>query len=115
MPDRTQPNPNELNPDDARYSFLCCPLKHICTAPLPPETELSLQITTSTTSIHIMNLKDANTNLHTDQERDYFMQRYHDVISSFVGTTSYDFFIFFLNGSGPHRCPSFYHADGTAQ
>src|SRR5207249_118141 len=29
-------------------------------------------------------------NLHTDQERDYFMQRYHDVISSFGGKTSYD-------------------------
>src|SRR5256885_217812 len=29
-------------------------------------------------------------NLHTDQERDYFMQRYHDVLSSFGGQTSYD-------------------------
>src|SRR6266496_3540675 len=28
---------------------------------------------------------NANANLHTDQERDYFMQRYHDVISSFGG------------------------------
>src|SRR5205809_249880 len=28
--------------------------------------------------------------MHTDQERDYFMQRYHDVISSFGGKTSYD-------------------------
>src|SRR5438552_10466405 len=27
---------------------------------------------------------------HTDQERDYFMQLYHDVISSFGGKTSYD-------------------------
>src|SRR5262245_32930584 len=27
---------------------------------------------------------------YTDQERDYFMQRYHDVISSFGGKTSYD-------------------------
>src|SRR4051794_41038828 len=26
----------------------------------------------------------------TDEERDYFMQRYHDVISSFGGKTSYD-------------------------
>src|SRR5689334_23615831 len=26
----------------------------------------------------------------SDQERDYFMQRYHDVISSFGGKTSYD-------------------------
>src|SRR5262249_60283775 len=59
-------------------------------APLPPETELSRQMTTSTTSIDIMGLQAAYANLHTDQERDYFMQRYHDVISSFGGKTSYD-------------------------
>src|SRR5437899_3717800 len=34
--------------------------------------------------------RSAYANLHTDQERDYFMQRYHDVISSFGGKTSYD-------------------------
>src|SRR5438477_5120064 len=43
------------------------------------ETELSRQMTTSTTSIDIMGLQAAYANLHTDQERDYFMQRYHDV------------------------------------
>src|SRR5207247_2987032 len=64
--------------------------KNIWTAPLPPETELSRQMTTSTTSIDIMGLQAAYANLHTDQERDYFMQRYHDVISSFGGKTSYD-------------------------
>src|SRR5438477_10855791 len=63
---------------------------NIWTAPLPPETELSRQMTTSTTSIDIMGLQAAYANLHTDQERDYFMQRYHDVISSFGGKTSYD-------------------------
>src|SRR5437588_7725666 len=72
-------NPNELNQDDARYGFRCCHLKNIWTAPLPPETELSRQMTTSTTSIDIMGLQAAYANLHTDQERDYFMQRYHDV------------------------------------
>src|SRR5690606_2156724 len=44
---------NELNQDDARYGFRCCHLKNIWTAPLPPETELSRQMTTSTTSIDI--------------------------------------------------------------
>src|SRR5437588_83302 len=73
-----------------RYGFRCCHLKNIWTAPLPPETELSRQMTTSTTSIDIMGLQAAYANLHTDQERDYFMQRYHDVISSFGGKTSYD-------------------------
>src|SRR5436190_2918937 len=80
-------SPNELNQDDARYGFRCCHLKNIWTAPLPPETELSRQMTTSTTSIDIMGLQAAYANLHTDQERDYFMQRYHDVISSFGGKT----------------------------
>src|SRR5207302_205855 len=72
MPDRTEANPNELNQDDARYGFRCCHLKNIWTAPLPPETELSRQMTTSTTSIDIMGLQAAYANLHTDQERDYF-------------------------------------------
>src|SRR5437870_10045450 len=81
---------SDLNQDDARYGFRCCHLKNIWTAPLPPETELSRQMTTSTTSIDIMGLQAAYANLHTDQERDYFMQRYHDVISSFGGKTSYD-------------------------
>src|SRR5207244_7413079 len=61
----------------------------IWTAPLPPETELSRQMTTSTTSIDIIGLQAAYANLHTDQERDYFMQRYHDVIASFGGKSSY--------------------------
>src|SRR5256885_15273497 len=73
MPDRTEANPNELNQDDARYGFRCCHLKNIWTAPLPPETELSRQMTTSTTSIDIMGLQAAYANLHTGQERDYFM------------------------------------------
>src|SRR5206468_6073022 len=75
MPDRTEANPNELNQDDARYGFRCCHLKNIWTAPLPPETELSRQMTTSTTSIDIMGLQAAYANLHTDQERDYFIDR----------------------------------------
>src|SRR6266700_733782 len=59
MPDRTEANPNELNQEDARYGFRCCHLKNIWTAPLPPETELSRQMTTSTTSIDIMGLQAA--------------------------------------------------------
>ncbi|TDM90214.1 capsid protein, partial [Lactobacillus crispatus] len=90
MIDLTLTHINEVNQDDARYGFRCCHLKNIWTAPLPPETELSRQMTTSTTSIDIMGLQAAYANLHTDQERDYFMQRYHDVISSFGGKTSYD-------------------------
>src|SRR3989454_9958328 len=90
MPDRIKANPNELNQYDDRYGFRCCHLKNIWTAPLPPETELSRQITTSTTSIDIMGLHSSYANLHTNQDRDYFMQRYHDVISSFGGIASYN-------------------------
>src|SRR5258707_14235057 len=85
MPDRTEANPNKLNQDDARYGFRCCHLKNIWTAPLPPGTETYRQMTTPSTSIDIMGLQAAYANLHTDQEGDYFMQRYLDVISSFGG------------------------------
>src|SRR2546430_1413420 len=47
-------------------------------------------MTTSTTSIDIMGLQAAYATLHTDQERDDVMQRYHDVISSFGGKATYD-------------------------
>src|SRR5207248_9158375 len=81
MPDRTEANPNELNQDDARYGFRCCHLKNIWTAPLPPETELSRQMTTSTTSIDIMGLRSEErrvgkecrfrmTSLHQHREKD---------------------------------------------
>src|SRR5205085_502428 len=51
-------------------------------AELPRETELSRQMTTSTTSIDVIGLLAAPAHLHTEQERDYFMQRAPHVISS---------------------------------
>src|SRR5437879_5592787 len=90
MPDRTEAISNILNLDDARYVFRCCHLKNISTAPLPPDTYLYRQMTTSTTSSAIMGLQAAYPQLHTDQERHYFMHRYPDVISSYGGKTSYD-------------------------
>src|SRR5256885_2301474 len=72
-------------------------------------------MTKKNTSIDIMGLQAAYANLHTDQERDYFMQRYHDVISSFGGKTSYD------ADNGPllvmrsNLWPSGYDVDGTDQ
>src|SRR4051812_46640329 len=85
---------HQVQPNQATYQKRqkCQPATYLqeVLAPLPPETELSRQMTTSTTSIDIMGLQAAYANLHTDQERDYFMQRYHDVISSFGGKTSYD-------------------------
>lgn len=90
MPDRTEANPSNLGEDDARYGFRCCHLKTIWSAPLPPQTEIAREMTTGSTTIDIMGLQAAYAKLHTDQERDYFMQRYRDVISSFGGKTSYD-------------------------
>src|SRR5205814_10365930 len=81
---------SEVNQDAARYVVRCCHLKNIWTAPLPRETELARQMTTSTAVVGDRGLQAAYANLDTDQERDDFMQRYHDVISSFGGKTSYD-------------------------
>src|SRR5206468_10420159 len=53
--------------------------------------------------------------LHTDQERDYFMQRYHDVISSFGGQTSYDADNRPLHVLRSNLCASGYDVDGTDQ
>src|SRR5437867_2321839 len=77
MPDRTEANPNELNQDDARYGFRCCHLKNIWTAPLPPETELSRQMTTSTTSFFFSSRRR-----HTSSYGDWSS----DVCSSDLGT-----------------------------
>src|SRR5256884_280307 len=63
MPDRTDANPKELDQDDARYGFRCIHFKNIWDAPLPPEAELSRQMTTSTTSLDIMGLQDAYASL----------------------------------------------------
>src|SRR5690349_15718063 len=50
----------------------------------PPISTLFPYTTLFRSSIDIMGLQAAYANLHTDQERDYFMQRYHDVITFLV-------------------------------
>src|SRR5699024_7500685 len=62
MPVRTEANPYQLFQDDARYHFCCCNLKNIWSAPLPPETQLSRQMSTSTTTIDIIGLQAAYAN-----------------------------------------------------
>src|SRR5256885_2626817 len=54
------------------------------------KTELSLRMSTSTTSIAIMGLPAAYANLHPDYDRYYFMHRYHDVLFSF-GVRTYHY------------------------
>src|SRR5688500_19483295 len=72
-------------------------------------------MTSSTTVIDSMGRQAAYANLHTDQERDYFMQRYHDVISSFGGKTSYDAANRPLLVMRSNPWASGYDADGTDQ
>src|SRR5262249_17752826 len=72
-------------------------------------------MTTSTTSIDIMGLQAEYAHLHTDQESDYFMQRYHDVISSCRGKTSYDADNRPLLVMRSNLWASGYDVDGTAQ
>src|SRR2546428_13230538 len=70
---------------------------------------------TSTTSLDLIRQHAAYANLNPTQERDYFMQRYLDVISSFGGKTSYD------GGNRPllvmrsNLWASGYDVDGTDQ
>lgn len=91
MPDRTEANPSNLSDSwDCVAGFRCCHLKNIWSAPLPPETKLVEMMQVESNSIDIMGLQAAYAQLHTEQERTYFMQRYRDVISSFGGSTSYD-------------------------
>lgn len=90
MANRTEANPSNLTTDDWRLGFKACHLKTMWSAPLPPETEIARAMTIGATSIDIMGLQAAYAQLHTDQERDYFIQRYRDVISSFGGKTHYD-------------------------
>src|SRR5436305_15276638 len=46
-------------------------------------------MTSCISTIDIMGLQATYAKLHTDQERDYVMQRYHDIISAFGVKTCY--------------------------
>src|SRR5260370_37007790 len=72
-------------------------------------------MTPSHTSFVIIGLQAAYDNFDTDQEHDSFMRRYHDVISSFGGKTSYDADNRPLLVMRSHLWPSGYDVDGTDQ
>src|SRR5205809_52573 len=82
--------PNARNQAAARCGSGCCLARNTYSAARPRETELSSQITTSTTALASMGVQAASAKLHTAQGPDYFMQRYNDVISSCGGKSSYD-------------------------
>lgn len=90
MDDLTYANPSNMEGEDVHFGVRACNLKTIWTAPLPPDTEMSHSMKTETNSIDIMGLQAAYAQLHTEQERDYFMTRYRDIVNEFGGSTSYD-------------------------
>lgn len=90
MDDLTYANPSNMEGEDVRFGVRACNLKTIWTAPLPPDTETSHSMETEANSIDIMGLQAAYAQLHTEQERDYFMTRYRDIVNEFGGSTSYD-------------------------
>lgn len=92
-------------------------LETIYTKPLNPATQTQQKYMdmSGNDGIDIIGLNQAYGKLHTQQERDHFMQRYRDVISSFGGTTHYD------ADQRPHLLmrtnfwASGYDTDGTTQ
>lgn len=90
MDDLTYANPSNMEGEDVRFGVRACNLKTIWTAPLPPDTQTSHNMDTETNSLDIMGLQTAYAQLQTEQEREYFMTRYRDIVDSFGGKTPYD-------------------------
>lgn len=80
--------------DVDRYGFVCGHMNAIWNTPLPPETGTNKTFTADVSGVEAtINIQDLNTafaKLHTDQERDMFMQRYRDVMESFGGYANPD-------------------------
>lgn len=90
MADLTYANPSNMEGEDVRFGVRACNLKTIWTAPLPPDAQTSHNMDTETNSLDIMGLQTAYAQLQTEQEREYFMTRYRDIVDSFGGKTPYD-------------------------
>lgn len=88
--DLTYANPSNMPAEDYKWGVRVANLKSIWTAPLPPDSLTKQDMTTGATTIDIMGLQAAYAKLHTEQERDYFMTRYRDIMKDFGGHTSYD-------------------------
>lgn len=75
-----------------RDGFATHNLESFWTMPLNPSVQTSQKFNdmAGNDGIDIMALNTAYGKLHTQQERENFMQRYRDVVSSFGGSTHYD-------------------------
>lgn len=85
---------SQLSAEESLYGYPCSQLKSIWTTKLPPETDtyktLDLSVSGATATLNLQDLNAAFGKLNTDQERDFFMQRYRDVMQSFGGYASTD-------------------------
>lgn len=82
--------PNALLENDQRFGLAACHLESIWTAPLPNDSIMSRNISVSGEQLDIMKLKQEYAKLNTEQERDFFMARYRDIIKNFGGYVDTD-------------------------
>lgn len=79
-----------LQLDELHNGLACCNLPSIWTAPLPPDSQTSHNLKTTGDNLDIIQLQYEYAKLQTEQEREFFMQRYRDIISNMGGNVSYD-------------------------
>lgn len=94
QPDKTDTLQQTIVNDSGHNSFDGFPCAHLeapWATPLNNNAEKSHNVgVDAVNGLDIMNLNAAYGVLQTQQERDHFMQRYRDVVSSFGGSTYYD-------------------------
>lgn len=103
---------------DAIYGLKCAYPKSIWTTPLPPEGGADTYVAPVSGSESSINLLDLNAQfgmLHTEQERQLYMQRYRDVIKMAGGSTYYDADNRPQLKMRSHFWASGYDVDGTSQ
>ncbi len=82
--------PNVFNPYEATFGLTACHLESIWTAPLPNGSITSRNMAAPGDNLDIIKLKQEFAKLETDQERDFFMTRYRDIIKSLGGHVDTD-------------------------
>lgn len=85
--------PTNIGDRTGRYGFAVSNLKNIWTAPLPPERgrrEWSSEIEDNRAVVNLQALNQGYAELHTEQERELFGQRYRDIIGINGGKVNVD-------------------------
>ncbi|AXF53134.1 MAG: major capsid protein [Microviridae sp.] len=81
--------------ESGMYGFPCANLKSLWTTPLPPNdntfADFGASVSGDEATIDLIDMNRQHAMLHTEQEREYFMTRYRDVMSKgFGGKASVD-------------------------